>query len=382
VRDEAAGVNEERLRRLLHEVPVPRVDRERTLAVLQGALRGRERVTWPRRHARDLVLAAAALCVIGAAVSPPGRAVLGSLRDAVGRERVTPSKSALVSLPTSGRLLVQSAKGPWVVASNGSRRLLGPYRDAAWSPHGLYVAATRADELVVLDPQGHVRWSIARPAVRYPRWTGSRTDTRIAYLSGSRLHLVAGDGTKDVDLCGEPAAAPVAPAWHPRARRELAYATTRGRVYVLDADACSLSWRSAPFAQPRLLAWSSDGSVLALVTADKLVVFHGARPSARALRGVSAAAFRPGSHRLALVRDGALLVLDTDRPAAPPRRLFSGAGRFGDVAWSPDGRWLALAWESADQLLFLRADGGGRVLAYSRIAEQFSSFPGLRGWCC
>jgi hypothetical protein len=377
-------VKEDRLRRLLHEAPVPRAERERTLAVVQQALRERERVTWPRRHARDLVLAAASLCVLGATLSPPGMAVLGSLRDAVGRERVSPSRSALVSLPTAGSLLVQSAKGPWVVEADGSRRLLGPYRDAAWSPHGMYIAATRENELLALDRHGHVRWSLARPAVRYPRWVGTRTDTRIAYLSGSRLHLVAGDGTHDVDLCGEPAAARVAPAWRPGQGRVLAYATTRGRIYLLDADACSLSWRSAPYPQPRLLAWSSDGSVLALVTADKVVVFHGRRPTVRVFRGASAAVFEPGTHRLALVRNGAVLLLDADRPTAPPRRLFAGAGLFTGLAWSPGGRWLALGWESADQLLFLRAEGKGRLLAYSRITQQFGggSFPGLRGWCC
>src|SRR5947208_982595 len=166
--------------------------------------------------------------------------------------------AALVSLPTSGRLLVQSAKGPWLVEPDGSRRLLGPYRDVSWSPHGLFLAATRPNELLALDPKGHVRWSLARPAVRFPRWTGSRTDTRIAYLSGSRLHLVAGDGTRDVDLCGEPATALVAPAWRPGAQRTLAYATTQGRVYVLDPAPCSLSGRSPRYPDPRLLAWSSD----------------------------------------------------------------------------------------------------------------------------
>ena len=375
-------MSDERLRDLLLAAPVPRADRERVLEVVRRAFLERERVAWPRRHARHFALAAAALAVVGAALSPPGLAVLGSLRDAVGRERVTRARPALVELPAPGRLLVQSAKGPWIVQADGSRRLVGSYRDASWSPHGLYVAATRRNELRVLDPKGTVRWALARPDVRFPRWTGSRTDTRIAYLSGSRLHLVAGDGTGDVDLCGEPAAAPLAPAWKPGGGRVLAYATTRGRVYVLDADTCSLVWRSAPFPAPRLLAWSSDGSLLALVTADRLVVFSGTRPFVRPLRGVVAAAFQPGTHRLALVRDGELLLLDGDRPGGRPRRVFAGAGRFTDVAWSPGGRWLVLGWASADQWLFIRSSPGGRLIAYDGIAQQFGgrAFPALRGW--
>jgi hypothetical protein len=378
-------VNERELRHLLRETPVPATDRARALAVVRQAFVERERVSWPRRHARALALSAAAVAVAAAALSPPGRAVLGSLRDAVGRERIERARPALVSLPTPGRLLVRSAKGPWVVSPDGSRLFLGRYLDASWSPHGLYVAATRPNELVVLDPHGEVRWTLARPEVRFPRWTGTLTDTRIAYLSRSRLHVVAGDGTNDVDLCGEPAAARIAPAWRPGAGHVLAYASTRGRVSVVDADTCALTWRSAPFAAPRMLAWSSDGAQLALATSDKLVVFRGASPEVRFLRGIVAAAFQPGAHRLALVRPGELLLLDTDRPNSRPRRIFIGAGRFGDVTWSPDGGWLLLPWSSADQWLFIRSTGVRRLLAYARITGQFGGgapFPQPLGWCC
>jgi WD40 repeat protein len=375
-------MSEDRLGKLLREAPLPADDRARALAVVRQAFAERERISWPRRHVRALAVSAAAAAAVAAFASPPGRAVLGSLRDAVGREGVKRTQPALVSLPAPGRLLVGSAKGTWVVQADGSRRLLGSYRDASWSPHGLYVAVTRRDQLLAIEPQGRVHWALARPNVRHPRWTGTRTDTRIAYLSGSRLHLVAGNGTKDVDLCGEPAAANVAPAWRPGPGRVLAYVTTRGRVSVLDADRCSLEWRSGAFPQPRLLAWSSDASRLTLVAGGKLVVFAGRRPTVRPLAGVVAAAFAPHTHELAVVRDGRLLLFDADRLAAPPRRIFAAAGRFGGVAWSPDGRWLLLSWPSADQWLFIRSSGVRRLLAYSHIAEQFGRDPRVLGWCC
>jgi WD40-like Beta Propeller Repeat len=372
------------LRRILREVDLPRPDREHALAIVRAAFADRERVSWPRRHVRSLAVVGVAAVVVAGALSPPGQAVLGSLRDAVGREGVKRASPALVALPAPGRLLVQSPGGPWIVQADGSRRLLGAYDDSAWSPHGLFVAATRRSELDALDPHGRVRWALARPQVRFPRWAGSRTNTQIAYLTGSRLHVVAGDGSHDVDLCGGPAAARVAPAWHPGPGWTLAYSTTRGRVYVWDAGHCSLLWRSAPFPKPRLLQWSSDGRRLALVTADKLVVFSGEHPTVRYVRGVSAVAFAPGSHRLAVVQGGRLLLFDADRLTAPPQRIFSGAGRFGDVAWSPDGRWLVISWPSADQLLFIRSTGVRRLLAFSNVTEQFGGrgFPRLRGWCC
>ena len=377
-------MTEERLRRLLHEVAVPPADRQRSFAAVRQAFVERERVSWPRRHARALALSAAAAAVVAAAFSPPGRAVLGSLRDAVGREGVKRAQPALVSLPAPGRLLVQSARGPWVVGQDGSRRLLGSYREASWSPHGLFVAAARQNELLAVEPGGDVRWSLARRDVRFPRWAGTRTNTQIAYLTTSRLHVVAGDGTHDVDLCGEPAAARVAPAWRPGPGWTLAYATTRGRVYVLDAGRCSLLWRSARYPRPRLLDWSADGKRLVLVTDDKLVVFAGQRPTVLSMRGIASAAFAPAGHALAVVQRGSLLVFDADRPRVEPRRVFASAGVLGDVAWSPDGRWLLTTWPAADQWLFVRARGR-KLLAYSRITQQFGAgraFPSLAGWCC
>ena len=163
----------------------------------------------PRRrpeHRRLVALAtlvALGSVVTAAVLSAPGRAVFERVREAVGVEHAAP---ALFSLPANGRLLVVSAGegGVWIVDSDGLKRRIGTYEDAAWSPHGLYLVATRPDELAALGPDGRVRWSLARPGVRYPPWEGTRTDTRIAYVTDSGLRVVAGDGTGDrlVDRSG------------------------------------------------------------------------------------------------------------------------------------------------------------------------------------
>jgi hypothetical protein len=167
---------------------------EHAWAVVRRAYAEREPVAWPRRHARPLAAAALVAAVAAAALSPPGRSVVHSLREAVGVQEAEP---ALFSLPTRGDLLVTSRKGLWLVHRDGSKRLLGRYRDATFSPHGLFIAATRANQLVALDPKGNVRWTLARPAPRHPVWTGTRSDTRITYLSAGQLRMVAGDGTGD-----------------------------------------------------------------------------------------------------------------------------------------------------------------------------------------
>ena len=65
-------------------------------------------------------------------------------------------------------------------------------------------------------------------------------------------------------------------------------------------------------------------------------------------------------------------------------RVFSGAGRFTGLEWSPDGRWLLVAWKDADQWVFIRSAHVRRIRAVSGISAQFGggSFPTLAGWCC
>lgn len=377
-----------RLRELLRETPIPAEEEaaRRSLAVVRAAFAGREPVSRRAAYVKPALALAAVLAVVAAAVSPPGRAVLGSLRDTVAGEEHAATE--LFSLPAGGRLLVSSSGGSWLVQADGSRRRLGDYRAAAWSPHGLYVVATRANEVVAVDPKGKVKWTLPRPQVRFARWGGSRLDTRIAYLSGGRLHMVAGDSTGDVDLCGEPAAAPVAPEWRGGVPHVLAYATTSGRVYVIEADRCAVPWRSAPFSHPRALRWSGDGRRLLLVTRDKLVVFRSDRGkplAVRWMRGVTDAAFMPHSRLIALVRRGEVLTLNADRLLATPRRLFRVTGRIGQIAWSPNGRWLLVTWPDADQFLFVRSSASPkrRIRAVSGISRQFGGgFPKLGGWCC
>ena len=199
--------------------------------------------------------------------------MLGSLRRAVG---VAHAQPVLFALPTGGRLLVGSDSGAWLVRADGSKRLLTGWDDAAWSPFGRYVVATRPNELAALDEDGHVRWTLARPRARLAAWGGTRTDTRIAYVTTSRLHVVAGDGRHDVDAGGLPAAADVRPAWKPGKPFVVGYADTRGRIAAYEPDTGALLWRTPPFPGMRTLEWSRDGTRLLAASSDKVaLVRHG-----------------------------------------------------------------------------------------------------------
>src|ERR687892_572291 len=63
------------------------------------------------RIARPIVVLAALAALAAAALSPPGQAVIDRVREAIGVEG---AEEALFSLPAQGRLLVESADGPWL----------------------------------------------------------------------------------------------------------------------------------------------------------------------------------------------------------------------------------------------------------------------------
>ena len=368
------------------EIPDEHESRLRSWELVRTAFEERE-PTRPSRAWRPLVALVAAAAVLAAVVSPPGRSVVDSLREAIGVEGAQP---ALFSLPAPGRLLVTGDGGPWIVQPDGSRRLLGGYAEASWSPFGNFVVVTSKNEIAALEPDGDVRWKLARPDVSRVRWGGSRTDTRIAYLSGATLRVVAGNGERDRELARNVRA--VAPAWRPGAGHVLAWAAQR-QVVVADADSGRIVSRfRAPAGMVRL-EWSSDGERL-LVQARRSLRVHAADGSVRLdlLRGEAApitdAAFAPGGTSLAFVQTAAgrsqLWVIPRLVPdASAARRLFAGSGTFDGFAWSPSGRWLLVAWHDADQWVFVRGGKTPRIAAVSNVSAQFDgSFPRIEGWCC
>jgi hypothetical protein len=389
-------MNEERLRRALREVEAPdrRGAEERALRMVRATTTTvGEPIAKRRRFGRRGLQVVVAVGLIAALVSPAGAAVRHLVRDAVG-DGHHPARPALTSLPTAGRLLVDSSQGPWIVGADGSKRLLGSYDESTWSPHGLYVAATKRHQLAAIDPEGEVRWTIARVGrVEDPAW--SPDGFRIAYLSGSQLRVVAGDGSGDRALAA--AVSPVGPAWAPGAGRALSFVDSAGAIRTLSVDTGGeLSTAPAP-PGTRRLEWSRDGARLLVVAARELqlrdrggaLVWQRRAPRGA---GFETAALSPSGREVAAV----LTTRAADRsellrlgPGEPPRRLFSGLGRLGEVAYSPDGRWLLLAWRSADQWLFLNPAHPGRVVAISDISAQFDpgatspvAFPRAVGWCC
>jgi WD40-like Beta Propeller Repeat len=376
------------VRKALLSIPVPdELDAQRRAwPIVQAAFSERERVSWPRRHGRPILAFAVLLALLAAALSPPGRALVREVREVIG---VKGAEEALFALPDGGQLLVVSDEGAWVVQPDGSRRLLGPYREASWSPTGKYVVGTGRNLLAALELDGDTRWSLARRNIRFPRWGGTEVDTRIAYLSGRQLRVIAGDGTGDHRLAR--GAEALAPAWRPGARHILAFVGAGGRLVVAEADSGRRLW-SRRLGAVEKLQWSPDGRLLLVQARRFLRVFSPGGQLRYDLLGREAApvvdaSFGPDSRSLAFVQRTAgrsdLWAIPRLRPdASAARRVFSGQGVFADIAWSPDGRWVLVGWEDANQWVFLPVSRARRPQPVN-IAEQFGrGFPSPAGWCC
>jgi hypothetical protein len=353
----------------LERIPADREAEDRAWAVVRSAYVERESVPRRRIRARWSVAAVgvAAVCA-AAALSPPGRAVVNAVRRSIGIEHAAP---ALFRLPSSGRLLVSGRGGTWVVAADGSKRRLGGWQQAAWSPHGLFVVTSSRDGLAAVEPrQGTVRWSLGRPNVSLPSWGGTRTDTRIVYFSGRSLRVVAGDGTGDRSLAR--AAVHVAPVWQPE-RHVAAFVARSGVVVVQNVDSGAVVARHRVAGVVRSLAWSVDGAQLAVATSGGVHVFRAGRSIVLPLHNVRSLTFGQNDE-LALLTPDALLVYGREGL----QTVLRVQTRLVGVAWSPDGRWLVTSLPRADQWVFV---GRRRVLAVSHIARQFGgAAPSLDGW--
>ena len=375
----------------LRDTAVPGADAARARARRVVLAAAAERAAAPRRARRPtLALAAAAvaaLALAGALATPPGEAVGHWVRELIRLERpLPPPRPALTELPAAGRLLVTGPAGAWVVQRDGSRRRLGPYRDAAWSPRGLFVAVTRDRQLLAVEPGGAVRWALARPApVADPRW--SSDGYRIAYRTRGALRVVAGDGSGDRPLVEAVAAVPA--AWRPGTHHRELVRDAGGALELWSPDRGRRLWRRARGpGTPVALAWTPDGRRLVEVRPDAVSVF-GRR--GRLLRRVPlrrpalAAALSPDGRRLAVAGDRGVELrrlrdLRRGRPLLPVRAS-------GGLAWAPAGHHLLVAAGGADQWVFLPVGRSGRVVASGGIARQFDpsrprprGFPRVEGW--
>jgi Tol biopolymer transport system component len=342
----------------------------------------------PRRYG---LLAAVAAAAVFVALAGSARGSSGGHGEPAGRIAVEGDGDVIVVNARSGRkrevaVMVESAP--------------------AWSPDGRSLAYAADGALRTVAPaSGHER-SITRLGGRFTvgaSWSpgGTRLAFAVhdAYSDTARLTVVGRDGTRrrTVDPRAE---SYQVPQWSPTGRRI---------AYLRNApDGTSTIWVVSPDGgRPRLLrrgvldypnglSWSPGGARIAFVgrpdagtAAAALMVAAADGTQPRTLAAVSGGAdqatvgnvrWSPTGGRIAFLRwgqdaatDDALCVVDPQRGS---QRVLVRAPYLDDVAWSPDGRWLAYLTENPAtpsglpfSIWIVRADGSGvRLLA--RLHER------------
>ncbi|HEU5104468.1 MAG TPA: hypothetical protein VFU11_01375 [Solirubrobacterales bacterium] len=389
-------------------IPVPEDAEARARRVVEAAFADREpsgQASLERRRSLPrFALTLGLATLLAALVLSPAGATVRDWVDDVFTTATPKPEPTLGGIPGGGRLLVQSAAGPWVVQPDGSRRLLGDYEEATWSPRGLFVAVAKGRTLSAVEPDGTPHWSLTAPArVADPRWASFGTS--IAYRSGRDLRVVAGDGTEDRMVAGSSAS--IAPSWSPLGDPTLAYVSGAGALRLVNSES-RVDLAAAP-ALPYVaeIEWGAEGKAILEASRRALRLREveprklPPRPSIEVTRPLPVpagatvvdAALAPDRETVAAVltnwRDhgtrSSVVVYGPGK--TKPRRLLTVPGSLGEVAWSPDGRKLLIAWPAVDQWLFLPL-GRGRESAVANISRAFApggraaSFPRIEGWCC
>ncbi len=227
-----------------------------------------------RRQGRLAVLLAAALALFILAAA--ALAAIGTLHVALApKQQRSPVPTGISTPPGAHGIALVSGGRLWLAA--GGAKIEGLRASAAdLSPHALYAAVGVGRSLVVTAPNGRRAWTLQTPGeVRAIAW--SPDALKIAYVTGSQLRLVEGDG--DHDRLVDRGVRVVRPSWRADSLA-LAYVGGRGRAVVYD-----LSRLSHRVVRPTVPQFSTPSFDCATIGPLSAVAFA---PRGKALAGSSA----------------------------------------------------------------------------------------------
>ena len=255
----------------------------------------------------------------------------------------------------AGAMLVVAATvavGGWAASSLLSKNDTLP---AQPTHHGRIVLYAHGGDLVSVDSDGFGTQRLihgAQGVSSFPDYAVSPDGTRLAYIYTPRINNISGS----------------------------AYS-----LYVADADGsnvhrltgCATGEQDCPLNPNSQLAWSPDGSQIAVAPGNDLYVVEVRSGERRTISlgpgAVDAAAWSPDGTRIAFGQGNRLRTVAPD--GSEPRTLAAVPGPVSDVSWSPDGTMLVVS--ARDGLHVMNADGafvGAVTVSSPREA------PGTASW--
>jgi DNA-binding beta-propeller fold protein YncE len=116
-------------------------------------------------------------------------AVTGGVGYLIGGEdglRTVPAVTTLRLVP-AGQVLPQAARAPWLAPASGPG-LLAPGSDPSVLPADILIADHKNNRLLIIDPQGRIRWEFPRPGDRAPGQTFLEPDD--AFFSPDGRYII------------------------------------------------------------------------------------------------------------------------------------------------------------------------------------------------
>jgi len=263
-------------------------------------------------------------------------------------------------------ILFNANEGPYSVRPDGSGlRRVGPRGShPVWAPDGSRIAVDVGDfpgSIVVMNADGSGAHRV-RMGGMYPVWSPS--GNRIAVTTTRRILVMNADGSAVRKVA--------ALHWGQDFMRELDWSPDESRVvfsqclrYVPEGDLCSGDRREGTFtaSADRTLGrkrrvvtvagcpdWAPGPRIaVAGGHAVRVVEPDGSRPRVAVPRPIACGAWSPDGRLVAAETDGALILAKADASARwrvcklPPPPFNLASELAPAPAWSPDGKWIAVA---------------------------------------